>query len=100
MKAKGQGLVEYALILILVAVLVIIGLSLIGGIKFTDYNAIPTNVQHSTVASPQVLACMQTSTGHGKYSNVYREHQMIECLYAAGFTLEYNGEPVRRETNE
>ncbi len=41
---KGQGLVEYALILVLVAIVVIAGLTLLGGNINSFYSAIATRV--------------------------------------------------------
>ena len=44
-KEKGQGLVEYALILVLVAVVVIAVLTLLGPIIGNVFNKVNTNLQ-------------------------------------------------------
>lgn len=87
--------------------------ALSGNVRFTivDPNDIPANVQHSPLAVEHLEACMNqnvrvSASGGLRVGNqttpvttsksVY-PNGLIECLYAAGFTLEYNGEPVRRE---
>jgi len=43
-KEKGQGLVEYALILVLIAIVVIIALTALGGSVGNIFNEITTNL--------------------------------------------------------
>jgi hypothetical protein len=86
---------------------------LTGRIKFpapVNRNAIPANVVHSPLASERLETCVRSnvsvSTSGGQRvgdvntpvsssKHIY-EAALIECLYAAGFELKYNGEPVRR----
>lgn len=92
---KGQGMVEYALVLTLVLTVVIVVLSIISG---STKNNIPENVEHSTIAVQKVETCVRANSGATEYGLTLYPNALIECLYMSGIELRYNGEPVRRVT--
>lgn len=64
----------------------------------TNPNTRPSNVEHSPLAVEKMRTCWGEATYDTSDSRArFYPDQMIECLYAVGITLEYNGEPVRRE---
>lgn len=67
---------------------------------FVDPNAIPTNVQHSTLAADKLTECERSSTYTREGRDSFYPNRMIECLYTAGFEIRYNGEPIRRVVSE
>lgn len=106
-----------AILLALVSVLLAMVVVWAGGIvrqprAYTDPNAISDTISHSPIAITHIASCadrhVQVSTSGGysfgggvtapaSSSKYVHANAMVECLYAAGLTLEYNGEPVRRE---
>lgn len=67
---------------------------------FIDPNAIPSNVQHSTLAADKLTECERSSTYTREGWDSFYPNRMIECLYTAGFEIRYNGEPIRRVVSE
>lgn len=64
---------------------------------WVDPNAIPASVQHSPIAIEKLIECEHSSSYGQKGRDSFYANAMVECLYASGFEIEYNGEPVRRE---
>lgn len=95
---RGQGLVEYTLILVLVAVIVLVVITLVGqattparpaafdGDTLTVVKSCAeSNSRASTVMVGQVPITSKSVDADG----------LLRCLYAAGITLSRNGDPVK-----
>ncbi len=98
-KTKGQGLVEYALILVLVAIVVIAALMILGpiiGNTFTTINNSLTNVGNAgqnfgfggQVNGPWTTAQGATSFFCSSYSSYHGGYNIYQ--YSGGFTVSGN----------
>lgn len=88
---RGQGLVEYALILVVLAVIVITILAFVAdSIRLRSSAAFTADVL--TVVEDCANANARTSTVQSIDAD-----GLLRCLYAAGITLSQNGDPVRMQ---